>query len=178
MKSEKLEMQYEPRGGRQIVALIRHKSSASLVALFFIAALITAVAPAWASDKDGAMQDCLFRVLQEAGDDATVGQLKTACEAEILEENGAEHQADKTGINGRTALEKRLDHEKRSGRNLWTIMPHRPNYFLLANQNFSSMHEGPWEGIAGESSRTPGDRGKISDQLQVHVVGKPFQERY
>jgi len=176
MKSENKEVQLKLRKGHQIMALIRCKSAAGLGVLLFAVALITAVGPAWADDTEGAMQDCLFRILQEAGDDATVGQLKDACEAEILDENGAEHQAGKAGIHDGTALEKRLEHEKRSGRNLWTIMPHRPNYFLFANHNFSSMHEDPWKEAAGESAELNETEVKFQISFKFMLWEKLFKK--
>lgn len=133
------------------MGLIRCRPATGLGVLLFAVALLTAVGPTGAQEGDGAMQDCLSRVLEEAADDATVGQLKARCAAELLQNKDAEPRPEDAGITDATALEQRLQHEKISGSNLWTIMPHRPNYFLMANHNFSSMNEGPWHDIAGES---------------------------
>jgi len=136
--------------GRNIVVIRGLQAATGLGVLFFLSTLSAAAAPARAHDIDGARQECLFRVLQDAEDEATVGQLKDACDGELLENQDAAHETDGIEKEIGTALEERLQHEKRSGSNLWTIMPHRPNYFLFANHNFSSMNEGPWREAADE----------------------------
>ena len=103
-----------------------------------------------AGDMDSAMQECLVKAMQKADDTLTVGQLKASCEAKLAKsEIAAEPETGVAGVE-ETALEKRIDDEDSATRNLWTIMPHRPNYILLASYNFSSMNEGPWEEATGE----------------------------
>jgi len=105
--------------------------------------------PAMANDMEPAMQECLIRVMQKADDATTFGSMKAECEAELVKtETTTEPEAIVAGAE-ETALDKRIEEEDRSIKNLWTIMPHRPNYILLANYNFSSMNEEPWEEYSG-----------------------------
>jgi len=105
---------------------------------------------AFAGDMDAALQECLIKAMQKAEDTTTVGQLRAACEAELA---GAEKittpEASFAEVKD-TALEQRLGKEEESESNLWTIMPHKQNYILLGNYNFSSMNDDPWEEAAGE----------------------------
>ena len=137
--------------------------------------LLAAASPTWAEDTGGPMQECLIRVLQEAGDDATVGQLKARCAAELLQNRDAAQQAGESGEIEGTALEDRLQHEKRSSSNLWTIMPHRPNYFLLASHNFSSMNQGPWQDAAGESPKLYETEAKFQISFKFMLWEKFFK---
>ena len=91
-----------------------------------------------------------MKAMQKAGDDTTVGQLKAACEEELAgAELVAEPEATVAEVE-ETALGKRIREEGSSISNLWAIMPHRQNYILLGNYNFSSMNEQPWEDFTGE----------------------------
>jgi phospholipase A1 len=162
---------------QHIVGLIKCKSASGLgVLLLFIMALVSAAGPTWAQGTDAFMLECLSRVVLEAGDDATVGQLKAVCEAELLENQDAEHQVEKTAEKDGTALEQRLKNEKGSGRNLWTIMPHRPNYFLFVSQNFSSMNEGPWQEVAGESAELYQTEAKFQISFKFMLWEKLFKK--
>ena len=91
-----------------------------------------------------------MKAMEKADDTTTVGQLKAACEEELAGvELVAEPEATVAEVK-ETALGKRIREEDSTIRNLWTIMPHRQNYILLGNYNFSSMNEQPWEDFAGE----------------------------
>jgi phospholipase A1 len=92
-----------------------------------------------------AFEDCLLKALATAEDGVTVGELKSRCSAEPAISN---KEAD-TAASSETALDERLEREEKAATNLWTIMPHRQNYILLANHNFSSMNEDPWKEVAG-----------------------------
>jgi phospholipase A1 len=99
---------------------------------------------------DAAMQECLINKMQKADDSTTVGQVKGACEAELAKAEVSEKPEAVVADAKETALDKRIREEDSSVRNLWTIMPHRRNYILLANHNFSTMNDAPWEEYAGE----------------------------
>jgi phospholipase A1 len=102
-----------------------------------------------AGDMGAAMQDCLIRAMQKANDVTTVGELKAACQAETVKPETAAEQRPGAAEAEETALEKRIEDEEKAISNLWTIMPHRPNYILLGNYNFSSMNEKPYEDATG-----------------------------
>ena len=105
---------------------------------------------AFAGDMDAAMQECLIKAMQKVDDVTTVGQLKAACEAELAKAATSKEPETSVAEVEETALEKRIKGEDSSASNLWTIMPHRRNYILLANYNFSSMNDAPWEEAIGE----------------------------
>ena len=105
---------------------------------------------AFAGDINAAMQECFIKAMEKADDTTTVGQLRAACEEELASaEKIAEPEPGVAEVE-ETALERRLKEEDGSTSNLWTITPHRPNYILLGNYNFSSMNDAPWEEAAGE----------------------------
>ena len=161
------------------MGLIQCKSASSLgiLALLFLALILAfSPSPTWAQVKDDAMQECLSRALLQAGDDETVGQLKAACEAELLESRDAADQAGETAENDATALEERLKNERATGSNLWTIMPHRPNYFLFASHNFSSMNEAPWKDVAGESAELHETEAKFQISFKFMLWEKLFKK--
>lgn len=105
---------------------------------------------AYAADMDAAMQECIINTMQKVDDSITVGELKAACEAELAKTDVNEEPEIIIAESEETALERRIRREDSSTGNLWTIMPHRRNYILLANHNFSSMNTAPWEEYAGE----------------------------
>jgi len=126
------------------------KSVKQYIILFLVMPILCgAYGAAFAGDMDAVMQECLIKSMQKADDATTIGELKAACEAELVTPAlAAEPDAGVAEVEG-TALEQRLDKEKETVSNLWTITPHRPNYLLLGNYNFSSMNEQPWESATG-----------------------------
>ena len=103
-----------------------------------------------AADIDADLQECLIKAMQKADDATTIGELKEACKEELARAETIAEQESSVAEVEETALGKRIEDEDRSVRNLWTIMPHKPNYILLGNYNFSSMNEQPWEDFTGE----------------------------
>jgi len=105
---------------------------------------------AFGADMDTAMQECIIKTMQSADDSITVGKLKAVCEADLAKAATSKEPETSVAEVEETALEKRIKGEDSSASNLWTIMPHRRNYILLANYNFSSMNDAPWEEAVGE----------------------------
>ncbi len=116
------------------------------LAMIFLAGSCRA---ALAVDMDADMQDCLIRAMQKADDVTTVGELKAACQSETPGPEIAAEQESAAAETEETALQKRFKQEEESKSNLWTIIPHRPNYILLGNYNFSSMNDKPYEDAVG-----------------------------
>ena len=122
-----------------------------VVILFLVVPLLWGLNGAvFAADIDAAMEECLLKAMTTADDGVTVGELKAACKAEPVRTEMITDPEIIVAEAEESALEQRLDKEEESESNLWTIMPHRRNYLLLANHNFSSMNEGPYEEFAGE----------------------------
>ena len=132
-------MSFEGKWVRQVLTLL------FLVLIFWVTN-----STAFAADIGAAMQECLIESMQKAEDDTTVGQLKAACEAELARTKIIAEPKIIVAETEESALEKRLGKEEESESNLWTIMPHRRNYILLANHNFSTMNTDPWEEFVGE----------------------------
>jgi phospholipase A1 len=144
-----------------------------LVVLFLWGACITA----FAGSMDTAMQECLIKAMEKAEDATTVGQLKAICEEEL---SGAEKVAEPEARGAEveeTALEKRIREEDSSISNLWTIMPHRQNYILLGNYNFSSMNEQPWEDFTGEDVYLNNTEVKFQISLKFMLWENLFKKR-
>ena len=127
------------------------KNVKQYIILFLVMPILCgAYGAALPGDMDSVMQECLIRAMQKTDDATTIGELKAACEAELVKSETAAEPDAGIAENKETALEQRIGREEESGSNLWTITPHRPNYILLGNYNFSSMNEQPWEDFTGE----------------------------
>ena len=127
------------------------KKSKQFAILFLVVLLLWGInGAAFAGDMETSMQECLIKAIQKVDDTTTVGQLKAACEEELAGDENIVEPAARVAEVKETALGKRIREEDSSAGNLWTIMPHRPNYILLGNYNFSSMNDAPWEEVGGE----------------------------
>lgn len=104
---------------------------------------------ALAAEMDAALQECLIQALQKADNSLTVGELKAACQ--VAPGKSADETITKAEVILETPLDERLKKEAAAAvDNLWTITPHKRNYFLLANYNFSSMNNEPFNELTGE----------------------------
>ena len=122
-----------------------------LLTLFLVVPLLSGINTATlAGDMDSAMQECLIKAINKADDASTIGDLKASCKAELAKSEANKELAGSVAEVEETALQKRIEDESGSTGNLWTITPHRPNYILLGNYNFSSMNDRPWEDYTGE----------------------------
>ena len=149
-----------------------------LVILFLAVPLLGGINSATlAGDMDSAMQACLVKAIQKADDSSTIGDLKAACKAELAKsEAPAELKTDVAEVE-ETALQKRIADEGGSAGNLWTITPHRPNYILLGNYNFSSMNEKPWEDYTGEDVDLNNTEVKFQISFKFMLWENLFKER-
>jgi phospholipase A1 len=119
-----------------------------------------------------ALQNCLFKALTTAEDGVTVGELKAQCEAEETAA-GVEIASE---ARDETALEERLAREKDAAGNLWTITPHRQNYILFANYNFSSMNEDPWKEATGTDVKLTETEVKFQISFKFMLWEKLFKK--
>jgi len=154
------------------------KRFVQFVVLFLVVPLLNGISSvALAEEMEAAMQECLINAMQKADDATTIGQLKAACE-EALAKPGIAAEPEVSVVKvEETALEKRIEDEDRSIRNLWTIMPHRPNYILLGNYNFSSMNEQPWEDYAGKDVDLNRTEVKFQISFKFMLWENLFQKR-
>jgi len=130
------------------------------LALTFLGGINSAIL---AGDLESAMQECFIKAMQKAEDATTIGELKAACKEELAKsEIAAEPETSVAEVED-TALEKRIRDEDKSKSNLWTMTPHRRNYILLGNYNFSSMNDAPYEEAIG----SPVDLNNTEVKFQV-----------
>ena len=144
-----------------------------LITLLFTGSHYSAIA----GDMDAAMKECLLRVMQKADDTKTFGDMKAECEAELEKTETTSEPEAVVAEAEETALDKRIEEEDRSIKNLWTIMPHRPNYILLANYNFSSMNEEPWEEYSGADVDLNSTEVKFQISFKFMLWEKLFNKR-
>jgi len=144
------------------------------LAVFLLSGIYTATL---AGDMDSAMQECLMKAIQKADDAATIGDLKAACKAEPAKPEAAAELETGVAEVEETALGKRIEDEGGSTRNLWTITPHRPNYILLGNYNFSSMNDQPWDDYTGEDIDLNNTEAKFQISFKFMLWENLFKKR-
>ena len=124
--------------------------------------LFYGISQAGAVADETLMHNCLLRILLQAEDSMTAGEMKAACEEELR--NPTQEAEDVTDAVLETPLDERLAKEEEAAfGNLWTITPHKRNYLLLANYNFSSMNNGPFI----ESSEADIDLNNTEAKFQI-----------
>jgi len=121
-------------------------------------------------------QDCLIQKLQNAHDETTVGELRKACRQEP--ETAAPMALPETtedGAEEHYALDARFEAEKVAVTNPFVLLPHKTNYFLLANHHFMDMNTAPWE--QPPISETP-DFQNIEAKFQVSIKAPIVQNLF
>ena len=157
---------------------IEGKQVKQVLILFLVVPFLCGInGAAFAADMDISMQECFIKAMQQADNSITVGELKAACEAELATIGVTEKPEATVAETEETALEKRIRREDSSIGNLWTIMPHRRNYILLANHNFSSMNDAPWEEAVGEPVDLDNTEVKFQISFKFMLWEKMFKKR-
>jgi phospholipase A1 len=83
------------------------------------------------SGRADALSDCMTEMMQEAGDDTTIGELRRQCRARLAREApGAEDEAP-------AIVSERLRQDRENVLQPFSLMSHKPNYILLGAHNFS-----------------------------------------
>ena len=104
------------------------KARSKLIALRWLAAILVAVAtPAFCMADDMAL--CLAQLLQQADDSTTVGELREECAQEVKADEvpGSEQQ--------QTAVDARLEKDRENVLQPFTLMAHKPSYYLFGAYN-------------------------------------------
>lgn len=146
------------RGARQVIA--------GLVACLSCSALC--VQPSVAKDSaesDILNSDCIQEGLKYAADDMTLKTLRERC----LEETDSPEVSDLFNSDKPiTALEERIQAERRNKFEPYIILPYRPNYILIGSYNFAKPNQKPYE--ATEYVETfDGDLQRIETKFQVSL---------
>ena len=112
-----------------------------LTLLILLLSLLPASAPAHAALNFASYEDCLLQTLKTAPDSQTVSQIKESCNP-YLEELPAEltkaaSPVEETAApdSEMAAVSRRVSHESKTQQNLFSIIPHKQNYILLASYN-------------------------------------------
>ena len=98
---------------------------------------------------------CLLERLQQAGDETSVGELKAACQASLIEQAAPAAEAvvaedppvseDADAMQplqpGESLVDRRLEAEKSTRFNPFVMSPHKQNYVLLASYNDTPNYE-------------------------------------
>lgn len=101
----------------------------------------TVFSPPAAAEKFAGYEECLLERLATSADTMTVRQLKEACRAFPVQQNADAGETDQpeeqTAAAGpeNAAVSRRVSQEAKSHQNLFSILPHRPNYILLGSYN-------------------------------------------
>lgn len=94
-------------------------------ACFLTIVLLVAAMPA--NTLADELDACLNSLLKQASDDTTVGELRARCKKQLEQEAGEQPQV--------TALDVRLEKDRENVLQPFTLMAHKPNYFLLGAYN-------------------------------------------
>ena len=105
-------------------------------------ALLPAPAPA---ESLGAFERCLMDAMQTADDAVTMGALRRRCrQADAGETTAAAGSTGSPKGSKPGALADRLEGERTNALEPFTLMAHRPNYFLFASYNASGINPEPY----------------------------------
>ena len=78
-----------------------------------------------------ALNDCMLEMMQQAGDDTTIGELRRQCRQKIDAGAAADENA------AAPVLSERLKEDRKNVLQPFTLMSHKPNYLLFAAHNTS-----------------------------------------
>lgn len=123
--------------------------------------VVTTSSLAFASPEEA----CLNRLILQAGDELTLGELRARCRQESLPE-----AAD---VDKNTAIEERLISEAISVNNPWVITPHQPNYFMPFTYS-SNVNQTPFEEVGDTQDKV---EVKFQFSFKAPVVRNLFQDR-
>lgn len=123
----------------------------SLAVLCF--ALLLVPSPA-AAEELSAFERCLMKAMQTADDSATMGELRRRCREASADETKAEatESTDSQKAMEPGALAERLRQERTNALEPFTLMAHRPNYFLFASYNASGINSEPYQAQSNDPS--------------------------
>ncbi|WP_051678618.1 phospholipase A [Thiomicrospira pelophila] len=115
---------------------------------------------------EGLNSDCLQEGLKYAPDDMTLKTLRERC-LEVEPKPVELDQVFET-TKSPTALEERIQAERRNKFEPYIMLPYRPNYILIGAYNFAEPNEQPYEG-ANYVETIEGDLQRVETKFQVSL---------
>jgi len=114
---------------------------------FLTLAVTMVLLPGFANAGGRAFEECLIRVMMDADDDTTIGEIRTRCLEETNKPRGGTGMAKAQGEAApkrASAIDRRLAGEAASEDNPFTLIPHKLNYLLPVAFN-DSPNPDPYE---------------------------------
>lgn len=117
------------------------------------------------AESDTLNSDCLQEGLKYAADDMTLKTLRQRC----LEASDRHSELDPPRSDQKvSALEERIQAERRNKFEPYIMLPYRPNYILIGAYNFASPNESPYEGT-NYVETIEGDLQRVETKFQVSL---------
>ncbi len=113
--------------------------------LFFLIIFLSLPKPA-VSEELTDLQRCILKMYEEVGDEVTMGEVREKCRANTGGTTvGDVDEKKATPDDQANILDKRLATDDRNVLEPFTLMAHKPNYFLIASHNFSGNNPEPFQ---------------------------------
>jgi phospholipase A1 len=138
----------------------RPKAAVSFVCAGFSLALSLAIATECSASAD-LDQACVMRLAETADETMTLRQLRIRCAADSDQARSGET---KTATQGR--VEQRLSAEREAAARPFSILAHRPNYFLAAAYNHEGWNPEPFQQASGDPDF---DFDDVESQFQISL---------
>lgn len=93
------------------------------------------------------LQRCLLEVMETASDEVTMGDMRNKCLEQVQESGQAktvDSSADAQKKDKQGAVDQRLTADEKHTLEPFSLMAHKPNYFLVAAHNYSGINEEPF----------------------------------
>ncbi len=97
--------------------------------LWFLSAVCLSGFMAPESGRADKVTACMSKMIEQASDATTIGELRASCAAQSAEKAS-------TGQQQLSAIDVRLERDRENVLKPFTLMPHKPNYMLLGAYNF------------------------------------------
>ena len=111
------------------------------------------------SGRTDALTDCMMEMMQQAGDDMTVGELRRQCREKL-------GQAPMEESPSPAILSERLREDRENIYQPFSLMSHKPNYILVGAHNFSGYDPDPYRLQANDPSL---DLSDTEVQFQISI---------
>jgi phospholipase A1 len=130
------------------------KPSARIVAIklgafIFLLLLVTigVLVPSAIAETLSDFERCILEIQKNADDKMTLGEMRQKCRVQTGDEalDETPKKMETSPERRANALERRLATDDSSALRPYTLMAHRPNYFLFASHNFNGVNEEPYQ---------------------------------